>query len=266
MALKELRFDGQCSSHYGLLVTGTGTYDAPERDVEMICVPGRNGDLVRDNGRFQNIAVSYPVGIARDFPERAADLREWLLGGTGYRRLEDDYDPLHYRMALFAGPVSFDVAALCRAGQATLRFNCKPQRFLKSGERWTTVGGGYKIHNPTPFAAKPLIKIQMGPPVSVVDYATIPIHIGEYTFEVDPFYGEAVDLYIDCESQDIYFVGEITGIDQSKVRSMGAAAVYGLEDFPVLEPGDTAISWEVPDLNGKDCIAAIQMQPRWWTV
>lgn len=49
------------------VISGYGTYGAPERDVEAVAVPGRNGDLIFDNGRFTNAEVYYDIGWARGF-------------------------------------------------------------------------------------------------------------------------------------------------------------------------------------------------------
>ena len=58
----------------------------------------------------------------------------WLLGSPmQYQRLEDDYHPDEYRMAIFTGPLDFDTRFLNRSGETTLNFNCKPHRYIKAG-------------------------------------------------------------------------------------------------------------------------------------
>ena len=52
---KRLYFDGQSSGTYGVYITGEAVYNAPARDVEMVTIPGRNGQLALDKGRFENI-------------------------------------------------------------------------------------------------------------------------------------------------------------------------------------------------------------------
>ena len=47
-------FDGKTSTDFGMYISGSGTYNAPERDVTTYNIPGRNGDLIVDNGRFLN--------------------------------------------------------------------------------------------------------------------------------------------------------------------------------------------------------------------
>ena len=60
---KTLEFDGESSKSYGVYITGEAVYNAPEKDVEMISIPGRNGSFALDKGRFENIEVTYPAGI-----------------------------------------------------------------------------------------------------------------------------------------------------------------------------------------------------------
>ena len=58
---KGFTFDGIDSKKYGVYITGEAVYNAPERDVEVISIPGRNGAYLLDNGRFSNITVTYPL-------------------------------------------------------------------------------------------------------------------------------------------------------------------------------------------------------------
>ena len=63
---KALTFGGSCSRNYGVYITGEGVFNAPERAIEMISIPGRNGAFALDKGRFENIEVTYPAGIVAD--------------------------------------------------------------------------------------------------------------------------------------------------------------------------------------------------------
>ena len=60
---KELTFDGENSGDYGIYITGAGTFNAPQRDVDLVTIPGRNGSFALDHGRFENIEVTYPAGL-----------------------------------------------------------------------------------------------------------------------------------------------------------------------------------------------------------
>ena len=45
---KGLVFDGVDSRDYGIYITGDAVFNSPERDVEMIEIPGRNGAYALD--------------------------------------------------------------------------------------------------------------------------------------------------------------------------------------------------------------------------
>lgn len=134
MGLNKLIFGGLDTSDYGIAITGSGTFSAPERDVDFIEVPGRNGDLSIDNGRYKNIEVTYPANIPRQFAAKFGNFRADISRKRGYQRLEDTYHPDEYRQGVLVEGLNPDVTALNRGGQFDLKFNCKPQRFLKSGD------------------------------------------------------------------------------------------------------------------------------------
>lgn len=242
--MKQFWLDGRSSREFGMMITGAGTYNAPERDVEFISIEGRNGDLIIDNGRFKNVPLSYPISICMDFPEKAAAARAWLLSKSGYMRLEDDYDPEHFRLAAFTGPLDFDVKFLNRAAEATLQFNCKPQRFLKSGEIPIEVTDGQLIFNPTPFPALPIIR--------VYGEGEATIYGGSTKIKILNIGG---GIEIDCEAQfarDIPVPGKPGWYRDSDIY---------VEAFPVLGPA--------PDYSTflwTSNVTKVEIIPRWWTV
>lgn len=168
-----LTFGGASSKDYGIYITGTGVYNAPERDVEMITIPGRNGDLVLDNGRFSNIEVTYHCGVFGDsqanFAEAVSEFRNLLCSRLGYMRLTDDYNLNEYRMAVYKNGLDVTADAV-RAGEFDITFDCKPQRFLTSGETTITVTSGDEITNPTLFPASPMLMLDGVGDVNIGDY------------------------------------------------------------------------------------------------
>lgn len=237
--MRKFWFDDQCCADFGLIASGSGTFNSPQRDVDTISIPGRNGDLIIDNGRYKNISVFYPVFICHDFAERVQEARNWLLSKDGYKRLEDDYDPYHYRMAAFNGPVDFDMKFLNRIGEATLKFDCKPQRFLKLGEHPVRLSSGATLHNPTAFAALPLI--------TVYGSAAGDLIIGDVTVQIKELTDQ---ITLDCELQDAYrHVGD--GAPENKNSSIYAPS------FPTLVAGNNKIIFS----GG---ITGVTITPRWW--
>lgn len=161
-AYKSLQFGGVDSRDYGIYITGAAVYNAPERDVELVNVPGRNGALILDNGHWNNIEVTYPAGsFAPDqatFAANFAAFRNAIVSQVGYKRLTDGYNTGEYRIAAYVAGLEVDPEGIGQAGQFEIRFNCKPQRFLTSGETPEAVAlSGDTVTNPTLYNANPLV-------------------------------------------------------------------------------------------------------------
>lgn len=178
---KGFTFDGQPSAAYGIYVQDVNAYDAPARDVEMIEIPGRNGAYAFDRGRFENIEITYHCAIGADdgddYSDGMAALRGFLASRRGYCRLEDDFNPDEYRQAVFKSAIKVDSIG-ARGGVFDLTFDCKPQRWLKSGETAQAIESGGNITNPTNFAAAPLLM--------VAGYGTIEINGENITIYDEP--------------------------------------------------------------------------------
>lgn len=183
---KTFTFDGESSADYGVYLTGDGVFNAPERSVEMVEIPGRNGNFALDKGRFENISVTYRVGMFDDDEENFADkvsaFRNWLCSKVGYVRLSDDYNPNEYRMAVYMSGVELEHDFLI-AGEAEITFDCKPQRWLTSGEKAVSVADGGTLDNPTLFPSSPLL--------AVYGYGDISIG-GEVVTIDDRVFGETI--------------------------------------------------------------------------
>lgn len=160
----KLIFGGVDSSDYGIYITGEGVYNAPEREVEFIDIPGRNGSLAMDKGRYNNITVTYPAGTfgknQEDFREALSAFRNAILSQKGYQRLEDTYHPEEYRMGVYAAGLEVSPASRGKAGQFDLSFVCKPQRFLSIGDYPIPVDSGDVLQNPTVFDSSPLLEVE----------------------------------------------------------------------------------------------------------
>lgn len=136
---KALEFDGVNSLDYGIYITGEAVYNAPERAVEMINIPGKNGALALDQGRFENIEVTYHAGCfadsQTDFADKVMKFRNALASRYTYKRLTDEYHPDEYRLGLYKSGLEVDAVRYSTAGEFNITFDCKPQRFLVDGDR-----------------------------------------------------------------------------------------------------------------------------------
>lgn len=229
-------FGGKSSADFGVWISGTGTYDAPARDIEMVSVPGRNGDLTFDNGRFSNIVVKYPAFITKWFRTRIDDFRAYMCAHHSYVRLEDTYHPEEYRLALYKSGLSVDVAGRMSAGSFDIEFECKPQRFLKAGDEPLPFGAAGTIYNPTLYPARPLVRC----------YGTS----GTVTVNGTPVSVTGCSEYadIDCDLMEVY--------EGSTNRNGTTTLVNGA--FPVLDPEENDVSF-----TGW---SRVEVTPRWWTI
>lgn len=230
-----LTFDGTSSRDFEVWISGNGTFDAPERDVESIAIPGRNGDLHIDNGRFQNIPITYPAFISKDFKHNFDAFKAFMLSKRGYKRLEDSYHPEYYRMAVYKSAISPTMAPLNRMGSFDVIFDCDPRRFLKSGDRSLTFTAGASLKNPTLFDAKPLIRAY-GTGYFIISGIRVNITTAnEYTD-------------VDCELQEAY---------KGTTNCNGNITLVNGE-FPILKSGINTIV-----ISG---LSRLDITPRWWSV
>lgn len=157
-------FGGIDSADFGIYIGGEGVFNAPKRAVEMVTVPGRNGDIAIDQGHYENIEVTYSAFNYEEdlatFAQRLSDFRNALASQIGYQQLSDTFHPNEYRMALFVGGLEIDPIKYNTASTFEIKFDCKPQRWLANGATAITVTDGQTLSNPTPYNAEPLLAVE----------------------------------------------------------------------------------------------------------
>ena len=270
--LNYLTYDGVDSRDFGVFISGEGAFDAPARRGEMISIPGRNGSLFMDEGVFENITVEYPAfigtGYEAIFRQKLGNFRSALTSRGNYKRLTDTYHPDEFRLGVYHEGLEVDPKVITRAGGFTIKFDCKPQRFLLSGEvpQVFTVNG--TIINPTLFASSPLIKVTGNGMVAIGDD-------GKYRFVVS---GNAGTIWIDSEIMEAYLpAGELyPWTDENDVQltqeigiglelldgSAYPTNMLGYIEFynsimPKIEPGEQPIRMS-------PTITKLEIIPRWW--
>lgn len=164
MIKHDLTYGNVSANDFGIYISGEGVYNAPERVVELVSIPGRNGALTIDQGHFDNITIEYPcftfATSQEGFRRIVNNFKNAMIAQGGYQRLQDDYNPNEYRMALFVEGIEFEPVQYGRACTFTLTFNCKPQRYLTIGDDEVTVSDGDTINNPTLYNAEPLLMVE----------------------------------------------------------------------------------------------------------
>lgn len=232
MGLKTISING--TTVPDIYIDTSLAYNKPERLVEAVSVPGRSGDLVVDLGKFSNVLISYPAYIKDNFSTKWAALIQRLAPLKGYQRIETSDDAAHFRMGRVIIPQSPDVVRINQDGFFSLAFDCKPQRYLTSGETTTTyTSASSTVTNPTKFDAKPMIRVN-GTGTCTVNGVQITVG-GSYAY---------VD--IDCEAMECFY----------GTNSANSIVSFTGNDFPVLSPGNNTIS--------KGTVTSVAITPRWW--
>lgn len=239
----EIILNRKSSADYGVHVARPPDYEIPERSVETISVPGRNGDLHISTGSYKNVPIRYEVNfgsLTEKFPEMADKFIAWLQTANSYCRIEDSYNPKYFRYGTFKNNVTVE-NILDHAGKAEIEFDCMPQRFLKTGETSNWYYGTGAVTNPTAYSAYPILEISGS-------YSGT-VRIGKYSINVYSISSNKT-ITVDCELGDAYHLNE---------NLNDAIAVDPVLGFPILEPGDNEIS-----MSGG--VNAVRIKPRWWTI
>lgn len=223
--------NGRDSRDFECFLAESNMLDSPEKDFNAVSVPGRNGDLLQDNGRFKNFTAELTVYFQKEVVKNAQALKEWLLSEKGYVRYEESTNPEIFRMVKMSS--AFEMGSFDRVGgTAELKFTCKPQKWMKTGEEELEIQSETELRNPTLYQAKPLIRVEGA--------GTLTIGNRGITCKKS--------MTIDCETMDCY---------DGAINENGNVTING-EDFPQLEPGENAISF-----TG---FTRVTIRPNWWTV
>ncbi len=231
-----LIYNGESSADYDLLVGAQNTFNAPKRSVTKYTIPGRNGDLIKDNGCFENISVPYTIVCKSGFENLADSISAWLKSPTSYCRLEDSHHPEYYRMGLVTDAITYTTGALNHSTKATVTFDCKPQKWLTEGERVKKFTSAGTIFNPTKFASKPLIK--------VYGNGQSTLKIGDYSMSLN------LQAYVTIDSELMDCTRGNMNMNSYVVLASG---------FPELKSGINLITFT----GG---ITSIEITGRWWTI
>ncbi|MBO5969595.1 MAG: hypothetical protein J6S14_13970 [Clostridia bacterium] len=231
-------YAGEASADYGMVIAEAPAFERGKRKTTVYNVPGRNGSVIVQQDAWEDVPRAYKVWLTVDGKQalnEAVDAVEaWLNSVKGYQRLEDNFEPEIFRLAYYNGGDEFSNMAMM-AGEGTLRFTCRAERFYKSGEQAITVTNGTKIYNPTRYTSKPLIHIEGSGTVTVsIGGNTISANVTDY-------------INIDSDTMNAYRLpaenknGDISG------------------SFPVIPAGAQTIG-----ITGTT--TKVTVVPRWFTI
>ena len=158
----------------GLLIEAKNIHDLPERDIEKIHVPGRNGDVLIDYGSYQNAPVSYQCAVTKysALPELARLLTVGQQAGwgftpwRGYQLLRDGWAG-HERLAVHSSQVPMEEIIANRLLRFTVSFDCKPQKYAGRAAVVSRTGAGALTLN------RPLGATASTPRIEIVGSGTV---------------------------------------------------------------------------------------------
>lgn len=226
--------DGVSALSAGIRLQKNLDFSEPIPIFEREHIPGRNGDLIFETDSYKNrTAVASCFALQKNVAKALNSANKFLMGKTGYRKLESSDDPDHFWMARVANGAKI-AQKLRILAPFDIQFDCKPQRFVKSGNDANEFSREGVLYNFFGFTAKPLIVVYgNGAGELTVGEKTVAIH------EMQEL------LYIDSETQNAY--------NDSGNQNMNIET----PEFPVLTYGENNISFS----GG---IEKLVIFPRWW--
>ncbi|WP_100489422.1 hypothetical protein [Sporolactobacillus pectinivorans] len=231
-------FNNGSSLDYGLKVAMPLTIPSPSRDVTFQAVPGRTGDLVIDNKRFENVNFSFNCSVfpknGLDLTQQAGLIKNWLQSVFSYQKLWTDIDPDYYHMAFCNSALDLQ-EVIKYFGKANIIFSCKAFKYRVDGDNTQTLTAPGTITNPEVWASNPYIKI--------TGTGNITLHINDQ------------DVVLTSVSQYI----ELDTNLQSAYKGTQLLNNQLFSDCPVLEPGVNNISWD-------GTVTQVDIVPRWWAL
>ena len=226
--------DGIDAASAGIHLQNPIVFSEAVPNIESKTIPGRNGALIFDNGSYKNRSgVASCFCLQEDVDGAISSAGRFLMCGRGYRRLETSDDPNHYWIARVKNSPQIEMRLRVLA-PFEIEFDCKPQRFVKSGENAVLFAANGSISNQYGQVALPLI--------TIYGNGNGTLTIGSCVVDVKNLDGA---LYLDSDTQNAY--------NDNGNQNMNINATV----FPTLPDGETQIAFS----GG---IERVEIVPRWW--
>lgn len=198
-------FDGKSLSDLGAVIVQRPTLYTPKKDLEFVKLPGKSGDIILDNQRYDNVNFTLPIRSIPAFckygsKEFAYKLSDWLIT-DGYKVYRDSYNPGYYRKAVVT-EISKTVCKFYDVFETNITFNCYPFLFSDRGEitvEKSSSGGSvnFVLINSEFIDSAPIIQI-----VPLSSSIEVTVTIGQSTVITDEI---ASAITIDSEEKAIYY-------------------------------------------------------------
>ena len=223
-------FNGQSSLKLGIKIISKNIYSSGKRELSLVSIPGRDGDLVNSNYRYANATVSYtcflPAKSIEELTTKVRNVKKWLFSEPdSYHKLTDSYDPDFFRWAIFNSKLDIS-DQVNKIGSFTVTFSCHPFKYnCDAYEIIQDVEENPVMFNPYPFASRPLIQIQGDGDITI----TIRNSKGNKSYQ---FRNVDDEVFCDSELMNCYAGSFLKNSD------------FYADDFPILEPGENTFEIE----------------------
>lgn len=255
-------FDGVKSCDYGVWISGEATFNVPERDVEVVEIPGRNGTLTLDNGRWKNVKVTYPCYMSGDFLSGFDAFKNAIMPKYGYLKLSDTYHPTGYRKARIYGGMQPEPGPYNKSAKFDITFDCWPQFYLDQfGDLWPPVvvisSSPYTISDiPAVSKSDPLVSVFISQAMGSSGYKSGTVTVGDQTITfTNIWYNSSTwdNTYFSIDSEKKTIMASISGVktDISQYCTLTTGKWF------TIEPPSTTVSY-----TGN--VTRLQIAPRWW--
>lgn len=230
-------YRGKSSRDFCLKIKEINNLSSPSRALDIHEVLGRNGELIIDNGNYNNFHLQIECfidgrpernGKELSLAELADELKSWLQTSFEYSPIQIEGQDFYYEGYC---DNSLDIKELfTNFGEVLITFNCKPYR-KKDSDKITITQSGTTIANE---------HMDSEPYVKVYGTGDITLTIGDQTIKL-----VNVENYIELDSELMNCFKD--NVNQNN-RMIG--------DFPLLRKGDNSVTW-----SGK--VTKIEIEPRW---
>ena len=238
-------FNGIASDTKGVYVSTFPSYSVPAKNLETYQIPGRNGNVIYDDGTYQNVDISYDVSIYQPSEASlAAAIRKvvtWLHPTTNdYCILSDTYYPSYYRLAICKN--AFDVGNLLQTvGTAKIVFNCRPERFSSVNNKFTVNNTTVSKTNSQGFTSCPSFKAT-GPQTITINESDLSKKV---VITIANGVGSSTVVNIDGET-----------LNATNNSGVSLNAYVSANAIPRLYPGTNTIK----------STGSVEVDPRWWVL
>lgn len=256
MMIHEFTLNGINSRDLGVYIRSKQVFDKPQKNISYISVPGRDGDLIVDNGDFKS-NLDITLGLRMFAPQLTDDKQsnfnmayrkivKWLSPSANYYIYSDTYDTEYYRLASVKSALKvtqqhYDVADF------SVTLSCKPYKYRWDGDAVITLDGAnansMTIYNPEDSESLPIIKVYTSVVYDAQANVSHKFALNGTTYTITQINNNCT---IDSEMMNVYHLT----VNKNKNYQQTA--------FPKLLPGTNTLS-----LVNNGNVSKIEVTPRW---